>query len=192
MIKTQFKKTPKRIRTDCGREFLNEELEAVATEKGIQWEPTAPYSQSQNGVAERSNQIIVSRARTMLIQASGLPKSLWGDAINTSVYLTNRSPTKALPEGKTPHEMLYGSIPRYKHLKIFGCAAYALKPHAKLEGKLGPRSEKLWLLGYDAITIFRLWDLVKRIVRTSRNVTFNEAELATAGSTTSSTTTEND
>ena len=35
MIKTQFKKTPKRIRTDCGREFLNEELEAVATEKKI-------------------------------------------------------------------------------------------------------------------------------------------------------------
>src|SRR5271169_3582379 len=86
--------------------------------------------------------------------------------------------------------MLYGSIPRYKHLKIFGCAVYALKPHAKLEGKLGPRSEKLWLLGYDATTIFRLWNPVKRIVRTSRNVTFNEAELATAGSMTSSTTTK--
>src|SRR5277367_3687664 len=106
----------------------------------------------------------------MLIQASGLLKSLWGDAINTSVYLTNRSPIKALPEGKTPHEMLYGLISRYKHFKIFGCVVYALKSYAKLEGKLGSRSEKLWLLGYDAIIIFRLWDPVKRIVRMSRNV----------------------
>jgi hypothetical protein len=69
-------------------------------------------------------------------------------------------------------------MPRYKHIKTFGCAAYALKPHAKDEGKMAPRSEKLWLLGYEAFTIFRLWDSVKRAVRISRNVTFNETELA--------------
>ena len=114
----------------------------------------------------------------MLISAPGLPKSLWADAINTTVYLTNRSPTKALPKGRTPHELLYGTIPRYRHIKTFGCAAYALKPHAKHEGKMAPRSEKLWLLGYEASTIFRLWDPVKRAVRISRNVTFNKTELA--------------
>ncbi len=69
-------------------------------------------------------------------------------------------------------------MPRYRHIKIFGYAAYALKPHAKDEGKMAPRSEKLWLLGYEASTIFRLWDPVKRAVRISRNDTFNEAELA--------------
>jgi hypothetical protein len=69
-------------------------------------------------------------------------------------------------------------MPRYKHIKTFGCAVYALKPHAKAEGKMAPRSEKLWLLGYEATTIFRLWNPVKRAVRISRNVTFNEAELA--------------
>jgi hypothetical protein len=92
----------------------------------------------------------------MLLAAPGLSKALWGEAIATSIYLTNRSPTKALLKGKTPHEMLYGTVPRYKHIKTFGCAAYALKPHAKDEGKLAPRSEKQWLLGYEAITIFRL------------------------------------
>jgi hypothetical protein len=79
----------------------------------------------------------------MLISAPGLPKSLWADAINITVYLTNRSPTKALPKGRTPHELLYGTMPRYRHIKTFGCAAYALKPHAKAEGKMAPRSEKL-------------------------------------------------
>jgi hypothetical protein len=114
----------------------------------------------------------------MLISAPGLPKSLWADAINITVYLTNRSPTKALPKGRIPHELLYDTMPRYRHIKTFGCAAYALKPHAKAEGKMALRFEKLWLLGYEASTIFRLWDPVKKAVRISRNVTFNKVELA--------------
>jgi hypothetical protein len=92
----------------------------------------------------------------MLLAAPDLSKALWGEAIVTSIYLTNRSPIKALPKGKTPHEMLYGTVPRYKHIKIFGYVTYALKSHAKEEGKLVPRSEKQWLLGYEATTIFRL------------------------------------
>jgi hypothetical protein len=92
----------------------------------------------------------------MLLAAPDLPKALWEEAIATSIYLTNRSLIKALPKSKTPHEMLYGTVPRYRHIKTFGCAAYALKPHAKDEGKLAPRSEKQWLLGYEATTIFRL------------------------------------
>jgi hypothetical protein len=92
----------------------------------------------------------------MLLAAPGLSKALWEEAIATSIYLTNRSPTKALSKGKIPHEMLYGTVPRYRHIKTFGCAAYALKPHVKDEGKLAPRSEKQWLLGYETTTIFRL------------------------------------
>src|SRR5450432_1910099 len=125
----------------------------------------------------------------MLIAASGLSKELWAEAIATTIYLTNRSPTKALPKGKTPHELLYGTIPRYRHIKTFGCIAYALKPHIKHEGKMASRSEKLWLVGYETTTIFRLWDPVKRIVRTSRNVIFNETELVTTNSRISTSTT---
>jgi hypothetical protein len=43
---------------------------------------------------------------------------------------------------------------------------------------MAPRSAKQWLLGYDAITIFRLWDPVRKRVHISRDVIFNEAELA--------------
>ena len=78
----------------------------------------------------------------MLLATPGLSKALWEKTIATSIYLTNRSPTKALPKGKIPHEMLYGTVSRYRHIKIFGCAAYALKSYAKNEGKLAPRSEK--------------------------------------------------
>src|SRR5450755_3645730 len=43
---------------------------------------------------------------------------------------------------------------------------------------MAPKSAKQWLLGYDATTIFRLWDPVRKRMHTSRDVTFNEAELA--------------
>jgi hypothetical protein len=92
----------------------------------------------------------------MLLAVPGLFKALRGEAIVTSIYLTNRSPIKALPKGKTLYEMLYGTVPRYRHIKTFGYAVYALKPHAKDEGKLVSRSEKQWLLGYEATIIFRL------------------------------------
>jgi hypothetical protein len=35
MIQTQFYKTPKRIRTDCGKEWLNKILSEVAAKKRI-------------------------------------------------------------------------------------------------------------------------------------------------------------
>ena len=153
-------------------------LEDFTKEQEIKWEPTAPHSQNQDGVAERSIRTIISRARTSLLAAPNLPKSLWAEGVATTIYLTNRSPTKALPKGKTPHEMLHGSKPSYRHLRTFGCAAYALKLNAKQEGKMAPRSEKVWLLGYEASTIFRVWDPKKKLVRTTKNVVFNEAELA--------------
>jgi hypothetical protein len=78
----------------------------------------------------------------MLLKVSGLFKTLWEKAIVTSIYLTNRSPIKTLSKSKIPHEMLYGTVSRYKYIKTFGYAAYALKPHAKDEGKLISRSEK--------------------------------------------------
>jgi hypothetical protein len=91
-----------------------------------------------------------------LIAASSLSKELWAETIATTIYLTNRSLIKALPKGKTPHKLLYGTMPRYRHIKTFECAAYALKPYIKYEGKIAPRSEKLWLIRYETTIIFKL------------------------------------
>ena len=47
--------TPKAIQIDGGREFVNANLERWCKEHGIKIHLTAPYSPSQNGVAERMN-----------------------------------------------------------------------------------------------------------------------------------------
>ena len=45
-------KSPKAIRFDNGKEFLNQELKDWCNQQGINIQTTAPYSPSQNGVAE--------------------------------------------------------------------------------------------------------------------------------------------
>ena len=63
---------------------------------GIIHKTTAPYSQWQNGVAERANRTIKAMTRTMLIGAK-LPASLWPYAMETSIYISNRLPSSSLP-----------------------------------------------------------------------------------------------
>lgn len=63
---------------------------------------TVPHTPQQNGVAKRKNRTLVECARSML-KSKGLSNSFWAEAINTIVYLKNRSPTKYL-EHKTPFE----------------------------------------------------------------------------------------
>jgi len=54
------------IRTDRGREFLNSHLVGFLKEHGIIHNLTAPYTRSENGIAERANRTILESARSML------------------------------------------------------------------------------------------------------------------------------
>jgi transposase InsO family protein len=78
MIENKFGRAPKYLRFDNGKELVNKELEKFAAEKGITIETTAPYSPSQNGVAERFNRTLLELARAMLIEKN-LPVFLWDD-----------------------------------------------------------------------------------------------------------------
>nr|KYP75873.1 Copia protein [Cajanus cajan] len=59
-----------------------------------------------------------------------LPKTFWAEAINTSIYLLNLLPTKAL-KGKTPYETWCGRKPSAEHLEIFGCVCHTHVPNVK-------------------------------------------------------------
>ena len=59
---------------DRGKEFINKNLMAWCHERGVEIQMTAPYSPSQNGVAERMNCTLVEIAWAMM---RGLPEFLW-------------------------------------------------------------------------------------------------------------------
>jgi hypothetical protein len=53
-----------------------------------------------------------------------LQHKFWAETLSTAVYLRNRSPSVAV-KGKTPFEDWTGQKPNLKHLRVFGCEAYA-------------------------------------------------------------------
>ncbi|KXJ62562.1 hypothetical protein RP20_CCG018933 [Aedes albopictus] len=107
----------------------------------------------------------------MLID-SKVPKSLWGEAVLTGVYIMNRSPTAALPRNLTPAESWYKEKPSLEKLRIFGCQAFAWIP-GQCRKKLDPKSQELLMVGY-APNGYRLWNKSTRRIVIARDVKFNE------------------
>ncbi|WJX45134.1 E3 ubiquitin-protein ligase upl4 [Trifolium repens] len=96
--------------------------------KGIKSHITVAYTPQQNGLAERMNMTLLERVRCMLLGA-GLPKSFWGEAVNTAAYLINRCPSIGI-DLKTPME----------------------------QDKLDARAVKCVFIGYpDGVKGYKLW-----------------------------------
>ena len=126
LVEKSTSKRLKVLRSDNAGEYLSSEFRDYLSREGIRHELTIPKTSQQNGVAERMNRTLVESVRSMLIDAH-LPHKFWAEALSTAVYLRNRSPTKAV-EDKTPYEAWSGDRPNVKHLRVFGCIAYAHVP----------------------------------------------------------------
>jgi hypothetical protein len=163
------------MRCDRGGEFTSKKFDKHLDEKGTQRELTVHDSPPQNGVSERGMRTRAESTRALLL-ASGLPRSLWAEAMSHSVWLQNRSATRAL-KGKTPYEMVKGVKPYLGGLQEFGAAAYVKDLKA---GKLDPRAVKGRFVGYDSESKgFRIYWPEKRTVSIERNVVFNPEDLLT-------------
>ena len=143
-VENKIGKKVKALRTDNGGEFTSQVLGNYCKERGIHRQFTAPYTPQQNGVVERRNQTVIGTARCIL-KAMKVPQNFWGEAVHHSIYLLNRSPTKALVN-MTPFEKLTGAKPDFKNVKVFGCVGYVkvLTPGVK---KLDDRSTLMVYLG---------------------------------------------
>lgn len=94
VVENQTNRKIKIFRSDNGTEYVNGEFSKFLSENGITHQLTVPNTPQQNGICERANRTIVEMARCLLIN-SGLPDFLWAEAVNTAVYLRNRSLTKS-------------------------------------------------------------------------------------------------
>ncbi|MCP4490581.1 MAG: DDE-type integrase/transposase/recombinase, partial [Gammaproteobacteria bacterium] len=160
------------LRTDNGGEYTSREMQEFLKNEGIKHHLTVPKTPEQYGVAERLNRTLVEMVRAMLGD-SKMQKKFWAEALSTAVYLKNRSPSAAVDK-KTPFEAYYGHKPGVKHLKAFGCAAYAHVPKDERK-KLDSKANKCWFLGYASSSKgYRLFDIKRGKVVVSRDVVFNE------------------
>lgn len=112
--------------------------------QGIVYKLTVTYTPEQNGPSERLNRSLTIIARSILL-ATKLPARFWGFAVQTAYYLRNRMLIR--PEGKSLEEAFTGHKPSTRHLRTFGCIAYANILSVNRE-KLEPTSHKTILVGY--------------------------------------------
>ncbi|KAK2409531.1 putative mitochondrial protein [Trifolium repens] len=169
MIETQYRVTPKIIRSDNGPEFL---LNTFFASKGILHQRSCVENPQQNGRVERKHQHILNVGRALLFQ-SKLPNTFWSYAVSHAVFLINRVTTSVLHQ-KSPYQLLYDSIPDISLYKVFGCLCFAstLSSHRT---KLDPRARKSVFLGYKTgYKGYVLYDLYSNEIFISRNVTFYE------------------
>ncbi|XP_076918584.1 uncharacterized protein LOC143579055 [Bidens hawaiensis] len=162
------------LRTDRGGEFTSSEFHQFCKDNGIARQLTAPYSPQQNGVVERRNRTMLSTTRSIM-KAMSMPQNFWGEAVRHTIYVLNRIPTKALTN-TTPFEALKGRKPNLKHLRVFGCVAYAKVPSNHLT-KLDDRSVKMVYLGVEeGSKAYRLYDPNTKRICISRDVKFLEKD----------------
>jgi hypothetical protein len=127
------------------------------------WHSTPNYHNiypTKNGFAKRMNTMLMENARNML---SGvvLTQELWVEAVNTTKYFVNRSPSSVLVNS-TPHEVWLGKKPSLSHLKVFGYDTFVHVPEEK-RNKLDNKAIKCIFINYkEGMKGFNLWDPVLR------------------------------
>lgn len=170
LMKNQFGRYPKCIRSDGGGEYSDSGLKQYFADKGIVRQMSAPYSPQQNGVAERKNRYLKEMMRCMLFD-SGLDKKFWGEAINTANYLQNRCPSSTVD--RTPYELWNKKKPCYDYLKVFGSEAYVHVPKEKRRA-LDKKSEKSFFVGYEGQKAYRFLNNKTCRITISRDTKFEE------------------
>ena len=120
MLEKQFGFQIKNLYSDNGREYYA--ICNYLSSNSISWLTTAPHTPQQNGTSERRHRHIVETGLTLLSQAH-LSPSYWSYAFQTAVYLINRMPSSVL-QNQSPFECLFGRLPDYTKMRIFGCQCY--------------------------------------------------------------------
>lgn len=165
----------KRFRTDNGLEYCNKELQGFFDKLGIKHERSCVETPQMNGIAERANRTLMDLVRSMLTSAK-IPMSFWAEATSAAAYVRNRMIHANLKDG-VPEGIWNGKIPSVRHLKAYGCLAYAHLPHQGRQ-KLDPRARPCVLVGYSSQTKgYRLWDIKKKEIIQTKHVRFDETKL---------------
>jgi transposase InsO family protein len=132
------------LRSDRGGEYLSAAFDKHLAAAGTARKLTTHDTPQLNGIAERLNRTLLERIRAFS-HDSGLPKSLWGEALRHTCWLKNRTATRAL-DGKTPFEALFGKPPDLMSLQRWGCTVWVHSPGGS---KLDPRASEARWLGLD-------------------------------------------
>lgn len=108
-----------------------------------------------------------------MLKGKNLSNWFWVEAINTAVYLKNRSPIRNI-NFKTPFEDLFGYNIAVKHLRVFGSKAFAHVPKEDRK-KLNSKATKCIFVGCcSKFKAYKLLNPSTHKLFMSRDVVFHE------------------
>ncbi|KAJ8728904.1 hypothetical protein PYW07_006600 [Mythimna separata] len=137
---------------------------------GIQHQTSVAYTSQQNGCVEREMRTVAESARTMLLE-SGLNKNLWAEAINTAVYVINRTGPSRVKD-KTPYELWRIKDFDVNNLQVFGSQVSVHVPDQK-RLKFDSKAELGNFVGYGENTKgYRIYFRERNVIEIKRDIVF--------------------
>ena len=156
--KNQSNKRIKRLRTNNNSEYVNTNFKYTLNKFSILHKKTAPYTKEPNSLIEHINLTLLNKVRSIIYTAN-LPRYLWREALNTAIFLYNRTPHSAL-DLIIPFKALNKSKPIISNIKVFSSLYYYKDNSFKL--KLDPRGRKAILIRYSKeANLYKIQDLNK-------------------------------
>jgi len=157
------------LRSDRGGEYTSGAFTQFLKEQGTERRLTTHDTPQHNGVAESLNRRLVERVHALLHQ-SGLPLTLWAEALHFVVWVKNRTLTKALGN-VTPFEKLTGRKPNIAGVPEWGQRVWV---HTNANNKLGARAELAHWVGYsdESTHAHRIYWAGTNKISTERDVKF--------------------
>jgi hypothetical protein len=159
----------KRLQSDRGGEYTGGNFTKFLQEQGTERRLTTHDTLQHNGVAELLNRRLLKCMHAML-HASGLPKNLWGEAIQHTMWLKNRTSTRVL-SNVTPFECLYGEKPNLGGVLEWGQRIWV---HDNTGSKLDVWANEAQWVGYDSDSMHthRVYWLGKNSISVERDIKF--------------------
>jgi len=134
----------KHLHSDCGGEYTRGEFTKFLKEQGTERRLTTHNIPQHNGVVELLNCHLVERMHTVLHQ-SGLPKTLWAEALHFVIWVKNRTLTQALGN-IMPFEKLTGKKPNITGVPEWGQRIWV---HTAVNSKLDAHAATAHWVGYN-------------------------------------------
>ena len=170
-VEKQLGRSIKSLKSDRGGEYLSQAFLDYLRDNGILSQWTPPYTPQHNGVAKRRNRTLLDMVRSMMGKVD-LPKSFWGYALETVVYILNRVPSKSVEV--SPYEIWTNKKSYLSHMKVCGCPAYVKRT---MSDKLGAKYDKCLFVGYPKETMgYQFYNALEQRLFVSKHDIFLEKE----------------
>jgi hypothetical protein len=162
--------------------FIDKKLENWMREQEINWDWSTKNISEQNEKSERFDDMLIEKTKCIRKHVK-LSENLYSECYFVVAHILNRTSSSSLSWDSSlifMQKLLKESIRNeIVHLKVFDCKAFSLLKEAdafKKSDKMKSRAFIEYLIKYDFINIFRVWNSKRNDVSDYRDVIFNETK----------------